>query len=128
MPDEQLQQLRAEEVAWGMRRLSAPIHAETLATNTASRPARLGAEAGWIDLIIGERNLGRPPYGTAFDDMVRYAPDAAVHVLAGRGRMAHQEVPRQLAREVNGLGPITIAVLHGGSEPQERLPTFRFRQ
>lgn len=104
VPDEQVQQLRADEAAWAeMRRLSAPIHAETLAINTAPRPARLGVEAGRIDLIIGERNQGRMPYGASFDDVASRVPDAPVHVLAGQGHMAHVEAPDQLAQCVDRL-------------------------
>jgi pimeloyl-ACP methyl ester carboxylesterase len=104
MPDEVVENLRADDAVWPeLRRLSAPIHAETHAINDAPRPTQLAEQAQRVDLIIGERNRGQAPYGTTFQDVADLVPDAVVHVLGGQGHLAHLEAPSELATFVNML-------------------------
>jgi pimeloyl-ACP methyl ester carboxylesterase len=104
MGDEAVRALRAEEAIWSeLRRLSAPLHAETLAINQAPQPAKLAVEAARVDLILGERNRDRAPYGSSFDDVARHIPGATVHELSRQGHLAHLEAPGHLAGLVNRL-------------------------
>lgn len=104
MGDEVLKSLRSEELTWAeLRRLSTPIYAETLAINEAPQPAELAVHAERVDLIIGELNQARAPYGTSFDDVARRVPDATVHELSGQAHLAHLEAPKHLAALVNRL-------------------------
>ncbi len=108
MGDEPVQALRADDTVWReLRRLSTPIYAETVAINEASQPAELATETDRIDLIVGELNRGRAPYGTSFDDVARHVPSATVHRLSGQGHLAHLEAPAQLAALVNNLASST---------------------
>ncbi|KNB53227.1 alpha/beta fold hydrolase [Streptomyces caatingaensis] len=96
--------LRADPQAWEtMRRLSRPAHAELAALNAALPPDGTARRAGRVDLIVGELNRGKAPYGTTFEDVRRRTPGAGVHVLPGQGHMAHAEAPAELARLLNGL-------------------------
>ncbi len=105
MPDEQAAALRADDAVWHeLRRLGEPLYAETAAINNAPQPARLAAEAGHVDLIVGERNRNRDPYGTSFNDVARLVPLADAHELDGQGHLAHLEAPTRLAELMNGLG------------------------
>jgi len=100
-----VESLRADHTVWaGLRRLSEPLHAETAAINGAPPPTRLATKAGRVDLIVGELDRGRPPYGTSFDDVSRTVPRAAVHELHGQGHLAHLNAPTALAALVNSLG------------------------
>lgn len=104
MADEMVEALRAEAATWSeLRRLSAPIYDETLAINQAPQPAKLAVDAARVDLIIGERNRDRAPYGSSFDDVARCVPGATVHELSGQGHLAHLEAPDQLAGLMNQL-------------------------
>lgn len=104
MSDEEVGALRSDAAIWAeLRRLGAPIHAETLAVNQAPRPAVLAARTARADLIVGERTRGRAPYGTSFDDIARHLPGATVHQLDGQGHLAHLEAPAHLATLVNRL-------------------------
>jgi pimeloyl-ACP methyl ester carboxylesterase len=104
MGDEVIRALRAEEAIWSeLRRLSAPIYDETLAINEATQPAKLAVRAARVDLIVGEHNRARAPYGTSFDDVARRIPGATVHELSGQGHLAHLEAPDHLADLVNRL-------------------------
>ncbi|GHF54434.1 hydrolase [Streptomyces mashuensis] len=97
--------LRADRHTWAtLQRLSMPTHAELAALNTAPLPDEMARQAGRVDLIVGERNQGTPPYGTSFDDVRQYVPHADVHVLPGQGHMAHLEAPAELAHLLNALG------------------------
>ena len=105
MPDDAVGSLRADNAVWSeLRRLSAPIHAETRAINNALRTAGLAWQAQRVDLIVGERNRGQAPYGTTFQDVADLVPDAVVHVLGGQGHLAHLEAPSKLATFVSALG------------------------
>ena len=96
--------LRADEATWSeLRRLGAPLHAETLAIEEAPRPGELAVRAGRVDLVVGGRDRGRAPYGTAFEDVARLVPAAGVHELGGQGHLAHLEAPEQLAALVDRL-------------------------
>ncbi|MFE7504354.1 hypothetical protein [Promicromonospora sp. NPDC057488] len=65
----------------------------------------LGAErAVRADLIVGERNRARAPYGTSFDDVARRVAGATVHELSGQGHLAHLEDPERLAVLLDELG------------------------
>ena len=104
MSDEMIRALRAEEAIWSeLRRLSSPLYDETLAINEAPQPAKLAVRAVRVDLIVGERNRARAPYGTSFDDVARRVPGANVHELSGQGHLAHLEAPDHLAGLVNRL-------------------------
>jgi pimeloyl-ACP methyl ester carboxylesterase len=104
MPPEVIDSLKSDDGIWSeLRRLGLPIYSETQAINDAPHPVRLGARAGRIDLIVGERNRGHAPYGTTFDDVAALVPEAAVHVLANQGHLAHLEAPADLALLINGL-------------------------
>jgi pimeloyl-ACP methyl ester carboxylesterase len=50
-----------------------------------------------IELILGESNQGRRPYGTAFDRFARATPQASISLLAGQGHLAHVSNPAALA-------------------------------
>ena len=104
MGDEMVGLLRSDDAIWAeLRRLSIPIYAETLAINDAPQPGELAVGAARVDLIVGELNQGRAPYGTSFDDVALRVPNATVHELSGRGHLAHLEAPEQLAALVNRL-------------------------
>jgi pimeloyl-ACP methyl ester carboxylesterase len=104
MNDETVRALRAEEATWSeLRRLSAPVYDETLAINQAPQPAKLAMRAVRVDLVVGERNRGRSPYGSSFDDVARHVPGATVHELSGQGHLAHLEAPDRLADLINRL-------------------------
>lgn len=96
--------LRSDDAVWAeLRRFSPPIYAETLAINEAPQPEKLAGKAARVDLIIGEQNRGRAPYGTSFDDVARCVPEASVHELSGQGHLAHLEAPEELAALVSQL-------------------------
>ncbi|MEU4689769.1 alpha/beta hydrolase [Actinoplanes sp. NPDC023714] len=104
MPDEAVRALRADAATWAeLRRLGAPAYAETRAVNEAPQPAALATRAARVDLIVGERNRGRAPYGTSFEDVARHVPAANVHELSDQGHLAHLEAPAHLAALVNRL-------------------------
>lgn len=104
-PGDAVAGLRGQEAVWSeMRRLAEPVYLETLAIQEAQVPAVLAARAGRVDLVIGERNRDRAPYGTTFADVARRAPSARVHTLAGQGHLAHLEAPDQLAALIDQLG------------------------
>ncbi|WP_017606249.1 alpha/beta fold hydrolase [Nocardiopsis alkaliphila] len=109
MDEDTVGALRGNDSVWGeLRRLGRPVHAETVAIDEAPQPAELATGAERVDLIIGELNRGRAPYGTSFDDVARHVFDATVHELGGQGHLAHLEAPAHLATLINGLGtPLT---------------------
>ncbi|WP_045747408.1 alpha/beta fold hydrolase [Actinoplanes rectilineatus] len=107
MDDATTAALRADTATWSeLRRLGAPAYRETLAINEAARPAVLAARAARVDLVVGERNRGRAPYGTSFDDVARHVPGAVVHELTGQGHLAHLDAPGHLASLVSRLGTL----------------------
>ncbi|MGL6236895.1 MAG: alpha/beta fold hydrolase [Segniliparus sp.] len=100
--------LRADHEVWaGLRSLAEPLHAELDALNTAPVPQALGLRAGRVDLVVGGRNRGTAPYGTAFDDVRRRTPEAKVHEFPGQGHLAHVEDPGGLSRLIDALAPRT---------------------
>lgn len=104
MPEGQITALRADGAVWDqLRLLSAPLFAETAAINSAPQPARLATNAERIDLIVGELNRGREPYGTSFDDIAQRVPRADVHELGEQGHLAHLEAPARLAALMNEI-------------------------
>lgn len=104
MGEEMVAALRSQDAIWAeLRRLSTPIYAETLAINEAPQPDELAAGVARVDLIVGESNQGRAPYGTSFDDVAHRTPNATVHVLSGQGHLAHLEAPEHLAALVSRL-------------------------
>jgi hypothetical protein len=80
-----------------LRRLSGPLYAETNAINQAAQPGGLATGAERVDLIVGERNRGRAPYGTSFEGVVHLVPRATLHQLGGQAHLAHLEAPSRLA-------------------------------
>lgn len=108
MNDESIQALRADRTLWDqLRRLSDPLYAETNALNGAAQPGGLATGAERVDPIVGERNRGRAPYGTSFEDVVHLVPQATVHQLAGQAHLAHLEAPSRLATLLNSLANAT---------------------
>jgi pimeloyl-ACP methyl ester carboxylesterase len=104
MPGSVIESLRSDTALWvGLREVSSPIYHETRSINDAPLPQEFARKAARIDLIVGERNRGRAPYGTTFDDVARRTPRAAVHQLAGQGHLAHLEAPDELAALVSRL-------------------------
>ncbi|WP_229074777.1 alpha/beta fold hydrolase [Actinoplanes sp. DH11] len=102
--DDMVGALRADEATWSeLRRLAAPAYHETLAINQAPLPATLAVRAARVDLIVGEHNRGRAPYGSSFDDVARRLPGATVHELGGQGHLAYREAPGRLADLINRL-------------------------
>lgn len=100
-------QMRADASLWdALCAVAGPVHAETVALNGAPLPERLGGCAGRVDLLVGERNRGRAPYGTAFDDVRRLVAGAHVHELPGQGHLAHVEAPADLAAWLDGVGAL----------------------
>ncbi len=86
-----------------LRRLAAPIYAETAALYGEPAPDALARRADRVDLIVGGANRGTAPYGTSFDDVARRVPAAEVHELPRQGHMAHLQAPAELARLLEGL-------------------------
>ena len=104
MPADLVQTLRSDPSVWsGLRQLSTPLYQETRSINQAPPPTELARRAGRVDLIVGERNRGRAPYGTTFDDIACRVPEAAVHELGGQAHLGHLEAPGKLAALVNRL-------------------------
>ncbi|HIY67629.1 MAG TPA: alpha/beta hydrolase [Candidatus Agrococcus pullicola] len=96
--------LAAPDVRETLELLSQPVFAETAALNAAPTPAELARRATRVDLIVGERNRGLPPYGTSLEDVCRLVKSAQVHGLNNHGHMAHLEAPQELASLIDGLG------------------------
>ncbi|MCM4076039.1 hypothetical protein [Paractinoplanes hotanensis] len=108
MPGPIIDSLRSDTALWdGLRKVSSPIYHETRSVNDAPQPQEFARQAARIDLIVGERNRGRAPYGTTFDDVARRTPRAVVHQLAGQAHLAHLEAPDQLAALVSRLHHVT---------------------
>lgn len=104
MDDQAVAALRAQRAQWAeLRRLSAPLYEETAAIAGASTRSALATRAARVDLIVGERNRGRVPYGTTFEDVARRVAHADVHCLEGQGHLAHLEAPGQLAELMDSL-------------------------
>ncbi|MBC2875444.1 MULTISPECIES: alpha/beta fold hydrolase [Streptomyces] len=107
-----VESLRADHETWAtLCRLSVPAYAELAALNAVVPPDAWGRGTARIDLIVGERNHGRAPYGTSFDDVRKRVPHAEVHILPGQGHMAHLEAPAGLAGLLDKLAaprPSTI--------------------
>ena len=96
--------LRGDRTAWqGLARLARPLADEIGALGGTDALRELGARAGRVELILGERNAGRSPYGTSFDDVASRIARPRTHVLAGQGHLAHVEAPAELARLVDAL-------------------------
>ena len=102
--DDAIAALRADSDTWAeLRRLGAPIYAETAAINRT--PQDLPLLAARVDLIVGDRNRGQHPYGTVFTEVARRVPHATTHVLPGQGHLAHREAPDRLADMISALRP-----------------------
>ena len=80
-------------------RLSRPLGEELAAIDrfepSYERYARIDAD---INLILGQLNEGKAPYGEAFDRFAGAMPQARIDRLAGQGHLAHVEDPAALAR------------------------------
>lgn len=101
---EHVETLRADRDAWAtLCRLSEPLCAELGALTRAEMPETLGSQAGLIDLIIGEDNVGTAPYGTSFEQVRNRIRDAEVHRLPGQGHLAHVDAPEALGRMLDSL-------------------------
>lgn len=85
--------------AWAvLRPLAGPLAEELAAINT-HRPAldRYRTLPMPVRLILGTRNEGQAPYGTAFAAFADALPQAPVVPLADQGHLAHVEAPAALA-------------------------------
>jgi pimeloyl-ACP methyl ester carboxylesterase len=101
---EHVRALRADHRTWAtLRRLSQPLHAELRALSEAQVPDVMARHTERVDLIVGERNRGRAPYGTSFEKVRDRVPNAAVHQLADQGHLAHVEAPAALGRLLSSL-------------------------
>ncbi|MFE6646660.1 alpha/beta fold hydrolase [Nocardioides sp. NPDC057772] len=101
---EHVENLRADRDAWAtLCRLSEPLYTELGALTRAQLPETLGSQAGVIDLIIGEDNVGAAPYGTSFEQVRSRTRDAEVHRLPGQGHLAHIDAPEALGRLLDSL-------------------------
>ena len=80
-------------------RLSWPLAEELAAIDrfapSYERYARIDVD---INLIVGQLNEGKAPYGEAFDRFAGAMPQARIDRLAGQGHLAHVEDPAALAR------------------------------
>lgn len=104
MDEQAVSALRAQHAQWvELRRLSAPLYEETAAIAAASTRGPLATRAARVDLIVGERNQGRAPYGTSFEEVAHRAVRAEVHRLDGQGHLAHLEAPERLAAMMDAL-------------------------
>lgn len=86
--------------AWAvLRRLAEPL-AEELAAINEHRPAmhRYRTLDMPVTLILGARNEGLAPYGTAFASFAAALPHAEVIRLMDQGHLAHVEAPIELAQ------------------------------
>lgn len=101
--------------AWGvLRPLARPI-GEELAAIEAFEPSfadyrRLTVP---VTLILGARNEGAAPYGTAFTPFAAALPQARLTRLPGQGHLAHVEAPADLA------DAISMAVRHAEEVAEE---------
>ncbi|EMF01449.1 alpha/beta hydrolase [Streptomyces mobaraensis NBRC 13819 = DSM 40847] len=112
-----VESLRADRETWAtLCRLSVPAYAELAALNAAVPPDAWGRETARVDLVVGERNHGRAPYGTSFDDVRKRVPHAEVRILPGQGHMAHLEAPADLAGLLDDLAPLPSAISHQNDE------------
>ncbi|KOV93765.1 alpha/beta fold hydrolase [Streptomyces sp. NRRL B-3648] len=99
--------LRADPHSWAiLRRLSGPLYAELGALNATPPPDVMAQQAEQVDLIIGQRNRGTAPYGTALDLVRQHVAHAGVHELPGQGHLAHIQAPAELGRLLNNLAAI----------------------
>ncbi|MFF3991957.1 alpha/beta fold hydrolase [Streptomyces cyaneofuscatus] len=99
--------LRADREGWeALRSLAGPACAELAALYGDAVPEALAGRADRVDLIVGELNRGRAPYGTAFEEVARRVARAEVHVLPGQGHVAHLQAPGELARSLDGLAAV----------------------
>lgn len=89
-----------QTAAWEtLCRLSRPLAEELAAIDrfepSYERYAKIDAN---INLILGQLNEGKAPYGEAFDRFAGAMPQARIDRLAGQGHLAHVENPAALAR------------------------------
>jgi pimeloyl-ACP methyl ester carboxylesterase len=58
-----------------------------------------------VTLLLGDRNDGIPPYGTAFAEVAEAVPQAKVVHLRDQGHLAHVEGPEAIAAEISAAVP-----------------------
>lgn len=106
VPAADVAELRASEL-WSSLRLLTPAAVEELAVIDDHEPGfeGYGAVEAPTTLILGGRNDGIPPYGTAFDAVAGAMPQAKVVRLDGQGHLAHVEGPGELAAEISTAIP-----------------------
>jgi pimeloyl-ACP methyl ester carboxylesterase len=99
--DDYVAQLR-HSPAWAVLRVLAEPLAEELAAINEHRPDmnRYRELDIPVTLILGERNEGVAPYGTAFAPFAASLPQATLIRLAAQGHLAHVEAPAQLAHAI----------------------------
>lgn len=97
--------LRSDPQIWDqLCRLSMPGYAELSAVNTGSQPDKFARLADRVDLIIGQKNREKSPYGTAFENVRAKLEKASVYELEGQGHLAHIQAPEALAFLIDTLG------------------------
>ncbi|MFC8507849.1 alpha/beta fold hydrolase [Streptomyces sp. NPDC057411] len=111
--------LRDDQHGWAvLRRLSGPLYAELGALDSAPPLDVMARQAGQVDLIIGQCNRGKDPYGTSFDHVRRHVAHAGIHELPGQGHLAHIQAPAELGHLLNSLaatldGQSPAAIING---------------
>ncbi|OKH71663.1 hydrolase [Mycobacterium sp. SWH-M5] len=89
--------------AWAVLRALAQPMGEELAAIDAFEPSlddycRLMVP---VTLILGARNEGKAPYGTAFAPFASALPQARLTRLTGQGHLAHVDAPADLAEAIS---------------------------
>ncbi|WP_299535918.1 hypothetical protein [uncultured Streptomyces sp.] len=83
--------------------MSGPLYAELGALNATPPPDVVADQADRVDLIIGRRNRGAAPYGTAFDQARQRIARAEAHGLPDQVHLAHIQAPADLGRLLDEL-------------------------
>lgn len=89
--------------AWAVLRPLAQPMGEELAAIDAFEPSLDGYCRLMVPvtLILGARNEGKAPYGTAFAPFASALPQARLTRLTGQGHLAHVEAPADLAEAIS---------------------------
>jgi len=103
--DADIDRLRSDSHTWNhLCRLSMPSYAELLALNDGSQTFPFARLADRVDLIIGQLNRGKSPYGTAFENVLANTGNVTVHEMKGHGHLAHIQDAEALALLIDSLG------------------------
>ncbi|AXC11955.1 esterase-hydrolase, putative [Acidisarcina polymorpha] len=101
---EDVDYLRSDPQIWNqLCRLSTPSYAELSAINTGPQPDEFARLADRVDLIIGQNNRDKSPYGAAFENVRAKLKKSAVYEMEGQGHLAHIQAPGDLGVLINTL-------------------------